>query len=94
MCGCADVAPDSVKPFHTHQAIGLPEIKSALTTNVLKIIFEDLERVWDDMYASRYGFWRISVMAVIYKCLDCGDLHMRFVRVRCEECGHTLKGRN
>ena len=50
--------------------------------------FEELERAWDDMYASRYGFWRTYVMAVIYRYLDCGDLHMGFARVRCEECGH------
>lgn len=45
--------------------------------------FQELERAWDDMYASRYGFWRTYVMTVIYKYLDCGDLHMRFARVRC-----------
>jgi len=56
--------------------------------------FEDLERAWDGMYASRLGFWRTYVMTVIYKYLDCGDLHMGFARVKCEECGHTLKGRN
>ena len=50
--------------------------------------FEELERAWDDMYASRYGFWRTYVMTVIYRYLDCGDLHMGFARVRCEECGH------
>jgi hypothetical protein len=37
--------------------------------------FEELERAWDDRYASRYGFWRTYVMTVIYKYLDCGDLH-------------------
>jgi hypothetical protein len=50
--------------------------------------FEELERAWDDMYKSRYGFWRTYVMTVIYKYLDCGDLHMGFARVRCENCGH------
>jgi hypothetical protein len=50
--------------------------------------FEDLERAWDNMYASRYGFCRTYVMTVIYKYLDCGDLHMGFARVRCEKCGH------
>ena len=35
------------------------------------------------MYASRYGFWRTYVMTVIYRYLDCGDLHMGFARVRC-----------
>ena len=27
-------------------------------------------------------------MTVIYKYLDCGDLHFGFARVRCEDCGH------
>jgi len=56
--------------------------------------FEELEQMWDDVYASRYGFWRTYIMTVIYKYLNCGDLHSGFARVRCEECGHTLKGRN
>ena len=37
--------------------------------------FEELEQAWDDMYAFRLGFWRAYVMTVIYKYLDCGDLH-------------------
>jgi len=36
--------------------------------------FEELERAWDDMYASRLGFWRAYVMTVIYKYLDCGSI--------------------
>ncbi len=32
--------------------------------------FEELEQVWDEMYKSRYGYWRIYVMTVIYKYLD------------------------
>ncbi len=36
---------------------------------------KELERVWDDMYKSRYGYWRTYVMTVIYRYLDCGDLH-------------------
>lgn len=31
---------------------------------------------------------RAYVMTVIYKYLDCGDLHMGLARVRCEDCGH------
>ena len=50
--------------------------------------FEELERVWDDVYKSRYGYWRPYIMTVIYRYLDCGDLHMGFARVRCENCGH------
>ena len=40
------------------------------------------------MYKTRYGYWRTYVMTVIYKYLDCGDLHFGFARVRCEKCGH------
>jgi hypothetical protein len=50
--------------------------------------FEELERLWDDRYASRYGFWRPYVMDVIYRFLECGDPHCGFARVRCEYCGH------
>ncbi len=50
--------------------------------------FEDLEAVWDDRYARKYGFWRPYVMDVIYRYLNCGDLHFGFARVKCEDCGH------
>ena len=51
--------------------------------------FEDLEQAWDDMGESRYGFWWTYVRTAIYKDLDCGNLHMEFDRVRCEDCGHV-----
>jgi len=35
--------------------------------------FYELACIWDDQYASRYGFWRPYVLDVIYKYLDCGD---------------------
>lgn len=50
--------------------------------------FEELEQIWDDRYASRFGFWRPYVTKVIYRYLDCSDLHMGFARVRCTDCGH------
>jgi hypothetical protein len=37
---------------------------------------------WQDHYASRYGFWRPYVTDVIYRYLECGDLHLGFARVR------------
>ncbi len=40
--------------------------------------FEELEGVWDDRYESRFGFWRPYIMDVIFKYLDCGDLHSGF----------------
>lgn len=50
--------------------------------------FEDLERLWEERYQRRYGFFRPYVKDVIYRYLDCGDLHLGFARVRCESCGH------
>ncbi len=48
--------------------------------------FEQLEMVWDDQYANRYGIWRPHIRDVIYQYLDCGDLHHGFARVRCPDC--------
>ena len=47
--------------------------------------FEDLEMVWDDRYQNQYGFFRPYVRDVIYRYLDCGDLHLGFARVRCPD---------
>lgn len=61
--------------------------RQAHITNVLKIILKN----WNGhgMICMLPG--TVSggpVMTVIYKYLDCGDLHLGFARVRCEECGH------
>jgi ribosomal protein S27E len=50
--------------------------------------FEKLERVWDERYQNKYGYWRPHVIDVIYKYLDCGDLHQGFARVKCDDCNH------
>jgi ribosomal protein S27E len=50
--------------------------------------FEQLEMLWQDRYAPRYGFWRPYVTDVIYRYLACGDLHFGFARVKCQDCGH------
>ncbi len=52
--------------------------------------FEELEGIWDDRYASRYGYWRPYTLDVIYRYLDCGDLHGGFARVKCKDCGHEF----
>ena len=55
--------------------------------------FEELERVYDDKYQKQHGFpvtgmfhWRPVIHEVIYKYLDCGDLHQGFARVYCSSC--------
>jgi ribosomal protein S27E len=50
--------------------------------------FEQLEMHWPQRYASRYGFWRPYVTDVVYRYLECGDLHFGFARVKCQDCGH------
>jgi hypothetical protein len=50
--------------------------------------FEQLEATWSERYKQRYGFWRPYVLNVVYRYLDCGDLHCGFTRVRCDQCGH------
>ena len=50
--------------------------------------FEQLEKVWEQKYRQKYGYWRPYVTDVIYKFLDCGDPHMGFARVKCDDCKH------
>jgi len=52
--------------------------------------FESLDQVYDDRFATRYGFFRPYVKQVIYRFLDCGILHNGFARVKCEDCGHEF----
>ena len=50
--------------------------------------YEQLERVWNQKYQQKYGYWRPYVTNVIYKFLDCGDPHLGFARVKCDDCKH------
>jgi len=50
--------------------------------------FETFEQVYDEQFSRRYGFFRPYVREVIYRYLDCGDLHSGFARIRCPDCGH------
>ena len=52
--------------------------------------FENLEQVYDDQFAKKYGYFRPYIKQVIYRYLDCGILHNGFARVKCEECGHEF----
>lgn len=48
--------------------------------------YEELESVWDSVYQRMYGYWRPHVLDVIYRYLDCGDPHLGFARVKCNDC--------
>ena len=50
--------------------------------------FETFIGIYDEYFSRQYGFWRPYVEQVIYRYLDCGNLHNGFARVKCEDCGH------
>ncbi len=52
--------------------------------------FEEFVRVYDERFAAKFGFWRPHIEKIIYRFLDCGDLHHGFARVRCGDCGHEF----
>ena len=42
--------------------------------------FETFPRIYDEHFSRQYGFWRTYIEQVIYRYLDCGNLHNGFVR--------------
>jgi hypothetical protein len=50
--------------------------------------FETFVRIYDDHFSRQYGFGRPYLEKVVYRYLDCGDLHNGFARVKCKNCGH------
>jgi len=50
--------------------------------------FETFVQIYDEHFSRQYGFWRPYIEQVIYRYLDCGDLHNGFARVKCKDCGH------
>ena len=50
--------------------------------------FETFVQIYDEHFSRQYGFWRPYVERVIYRYLDCGNLHNGFARVKCKDCVH------
>ena len=50
--------------------------------------FETFVQVYEERFERPYGFWRPYLQKVIYRYLDCGDLHHGFARVKCRDCHH------
>jgi hypothetical protein len=50
--------------------------------------FETFVQIYDEHFSRQYGFWRPYVQQVIYRYLDCGDIHNGFARVKGKDCGH------
>ena len=52
--------------------------------------FETFKQVYDDRFASRYGFWRAEVERTLLAFLDCGLPERGFARIRCPSCRHEF----
>ena len=52
--------------------------------------FEAFQRVYDQRFAAKYGFWRAVVERSVAAFLRCGDLHEGFARIRCPDCRHEM----
>ncbi|NIO04027.1 MAG: hypothetical protein GTN74_05270 [Proteobacteria bacterium] len=50
--------------------------------------FETFGQVYEERFEKLYGFFRPYVQHVIYRYLDCGELHNGLARIRCKQCGH------
>jgi len=48
------------------------------------------QRVYDERFAAKYGFWRPIIERSVTAFLRCGDLHEGFARMRCGDCGHEM----
>jgi len=44
--------------------------------------FDEFERLYDERFAPKYGFWRPIVRQSVQAYLKCGDLREGFARVR------------
>ena len=53
--------------------------------------FEELERVHEERYQSRFGYLKPEIRLTIFRYLDCGCLHNGFARVKCDDCGHEYQ---
>ena len=67
--------------------VWLPEIGRVPSNNCYYRCVEDHFEVFVRLYSQRLGrqyeFYRPYLQKVIYRYLDCGDLHNSFARVKC-----------
>ena len=48
--------------------------------------FDEFERVYDERFQPKYGYWRPAIRSAMDKFLKCGDLREGFARIRCPDC--------
>ena len=53
--------------------------------------FETFQRVYDERFQAKYGYWRPIIERSAMAYLRCSDLYEGFARVRCGDCGHELR---
>ena len=51
---------------------------------------DEFQRIYDERYQKRYGFWRPVIERTVEKFLACGDLKQGFARVRCPRCRYEF----
>ncbi|MEN8209806.1 MAG: transposase zinc-binding domain-containing protein, partial [Candidatus Fermentibacteria bacterium] len=76
--GAFCVYPDEYRPRQP---------KSTSLFRLLDSHYEEFRNVYDERFSKRYGFWRPIIDEVVEKCLQCGDPHYGFARIRCKDCG-------
>jgi len=80
-------------PLYSEQKTGVESYKPRVDRKSVYFLcvqdhYEKLKSVWEERYQQGFGYWRSFVTDVIYKYLECGDLHFGFARVKCRECKH------
>ena len=58
-----------------------------IITAASRIIWKPSSK-YEERFERTYGFFRPYLQKVIYRYLDCGDLHNGFARVKCKDCNH------
>jgi Putative transposase/Transposase zinc-binding domain len=53
---------------------------------LLESLFETVKGAWEDLFQTRYGFWRAILDGVVARYLDCGIFERGFARIRCPGC--------
>ncbi len=53
---------------------------------LLESLFETVKGAWEDLFQTRYGFWRAILDGVVARYLDCGIFERGFARIRCPDC--------
>ena len=57
---------------------------------LFSMYFDEFERVYEERYQKRYGFWRPVIRDAVDAFLACGDVEEGFARVRCPDCAYEF----